>query len=79
MIVEFTVILDSMCMLVEGRERQCGKGIPSSRDAACAKPLEKEGEQYILGTERRSIWLEIEERKEWDVGAEAQDEDRSRP
>ena len=51
-------------MLMERREGQCGKAIPSSREAPCAKALGKEGARYILGTDRRSVWLKIEERKE---------------
>ena len=50
---------------MERRERQCGKAIPSSREAPYAKALGKEGAWYILGyTDRRSVWLKIEERKE---------------
>ena len=38
-------------MLMERREGQCGKDIPSSREAPDAKALGKKGAQYILGTD----------------------------
>lgn len=50
-------------MLMERREGQCGKDIPSSGEVPYAKALGKEGAQYILGTDRRSVWLKVEERK----------------
>ena len=57
MIVEFNEILDSLCILVEGRERQWRKDVPSSRGTACSKALGKEGTLYTLRTDRSSVRL----------------------
>ena len=42
MIVEFGVILDSMCVSEKRRRRQCGEAIIRSKGTACAKALGKE-------------------------------------
>ena len=64
---------------MERRAGQRGKDIPSSREAPYAKALGKEGAQYILGTDGRSVGLKTEERKEQGMWDEAQDGDRSKP
>ena len=66
-------------MYVDGEEGGAAwKGYSSSREAPYAKALGKEGAQYILGTDRRSVGLKTEERKEQGVWDEAQDGDRSK-
>lgn len=59
MIVELSVILDSMCMLVEGRERQCKKDVPSSREQLAQKPWERK--------EHSTYWGLIEARCGWNI------------
>lgn len=49
MIVEFNVILDIMCMLVAGRERQCGKDASRSSGTACAKAWKRKGHSVSSG------------------------------
>lgn len=56
--VEFSVIPDTTCILMEGRVRWYMKDFLSSSGIACAKFLQKEGEQYMLRADRSSMWLE---------------------